>query len=243
MRNWILTCFFCLSSVSLFAQQKDPGILAGNLLDPQKKPVAGANVQLKLINDSSQQKSAVTDKSGGFLISNIPFGYHRLQISYTGMQTLVIDSIFFRTERYDFNIADIQLRPAATNELSEVIVYAEKALIVSKDGNISFNAGESALAAGSNASELLTNVPLVTKDPTGKILVRGKEPRILIDDKPVELNLQQLQDLLESMPGSSVEKIEVRINGFIDRVITDGWDEVVEEFLPVSISHLFFFRW
>ncbi|OYW17001.1 MAG: hypothetical protein B7Z54_09010, partial [Sphingobacteriales bacterium 12-47-4] len=81
-----------------------------------------------------------------------------------------------------------------------------------KEGNITFNAGESALSAGSSASELLTNVPLVTKDPDGKILVKGKEPRILIDDKPVSLNLQQLQDLLESMPGSSIEKIEVLTN-------------------------------
>src|SRR4029079_1244042 len=57
-----------------------------------------------------------------------------------------------------------------------------------------------------------TNVPLVQKDPNGKITVRGKEPKILIDDKPVELNLQQLQDLLESLPGSSIEKIEVMTN-------------------------------
>src|SRR5690606_14166746 len=62
------------------------------------------------------------------------------------------------------------------------------------------------------ADELLTSVPLVAKDPDGKITVRGKEPRILIDDKPVELNLQQLQELLESMPGSSIEKIEVMTN-------------------------------
>ncbi|HVG42515.1 MAG TPA: outer membrane beta-barrel protein, partial [Chitinophagaceae bacterium] len=96
--------------------------------------------------------------------------------------------------------------------MEEVIVYAEKPLIQSKDGNITFNAGESPLSAGSNASDLLTNVPLVTKDPSGKLLVRGKEPKILIDDKPVELNQQQLQDLLESLPGSSIEKIEVMTN-------------------------------
>ncbi len=53
---------------------------------------------------------------------------------------------------------------------------------------------------------------MVTKDPTGKLLVRGKEPKILIDEKPVELNQQQLQDLLESLPGSAIEKIEVMTN-------------------------------
>jgi len=128
------------------------------------------------------------------------------------MQTLTIDSIFFRQERFDFNLNDLVLKPKASEDLDEVIVYAEKPLIQSKDGNITFNAGESALAAGSNASELLNNVPLVAKDPNGKITVRGKEPKILIDDKPVELNLQQLQDLLESLPGSSIEKIEVMTN-------------------------------
>ncbi|MBO9660620.1 MAG: TonB-dependent receptor, partial [Chitinophagaceae bacterium] len=93
-----------------------------------------------------------------------------------------------------------------------VVVYSEKPLIESKDGNITFNAAESPLSAGSNASDLLTSVPLVTKDGDGKISVRGKEPMIMIDDKPVQLSMQQLQDLLESMPGSAIEKIEVMTN-------------------------------
>ncbi len=128
------------------------------------------------------------------------------------MQSLPLDSIHFRGERNDFNLSDLILRPASSEQLAEVIIYSEKPLIESKDGNITFNAGESAVAAGSNASDLLNSVPLVSKDPDGKITVRGKEPKILIDDKPVELNLQQLQDLLESLPGSSIEKIEVMTN-------------------------------
>ena len=125
---------------------------------------------------------------------------------------MTLDSIFFRTERFDFNLNDLILKLKKSENLDEIIVYAEKPLIESKEGNITFNAGESALAAGSNASDLLESVPLVSKDASGKITVRGKEPKVLIDDKPVELNLQQLQDLLESMPGSSIEKIEVMTN-------------------------------
>ena len=211
MRKFGFLSIFLAGFILVSAQQQ-PGVLTGNLLDQQKKALAGANVELILIRDSLQRRTTQTDHTGSFAFNNIGFGFYRLKFSYTGMQTLVLDSIHFRTERFDFNITDIQLRASSTEELNEVILYAEKALIVSKDGNITFNAGESALAAGSNASELLTNVPLVTKDPSGKILVRGKEPKILIDDKPVELNLQQLQDLLESMPGSSVEKIEVMTN-------------------------------
>lgn len=209
----IAFCFILLQKV--YAQQNNEasvGILAGNVMDENKKALEAATVELISFKDSLQKLTRLTDKTGNFIFTNISFGYYKLRISYVGMKTLLIDSINFRTERYDFNLADITLKPKNTENLDEIIIYAEKPLIQSKEGNITFNAGESALAAGSNASELLNNVPLVTKDPTGKVLVRGKEPKILIDDKPVELNLQQLQDLLESMPGSSIEKIEVMTN-------------------------------
>lgn len=172
----------------------------------------GVTVVLTLLNDTTRRNTTVTGKDGDFLFEKIAFGYYRLRFSSVGMQNLVMDSIYFRQERFDFNLNDVVMRPNSSQQLQEVIIYAEKPLIQSKDGNITFNAGESAIAAGSNASDLLKSVPLVSQDPTGKITVRGKEPKILIDDKPVELNLQQLQDLLESLPGSSIEKIEVMTN-------------------------------
>ncbi len=42
--------------------------------------------------------------------------------------------------------------------------------------------------------------------------------------------------------GKSIkEKIEVVHNGTFDRVLTEGWNEYVENFIPSDISHLFFF--
>ena len=199
------------SSISASSQQQ-PGIISGNVLDEKRTAVAGATVELFPIRDSSTRQVRLTDASGGFLFEKLALGLYRLRISYVGKTTRIIDSIHFRVERHDFNLTDIVLQSGSRENLEEVVVYSEKPLVQSKDGNITFNASESALAAGSNASELLNNVPLVTRDPTGKVLVRGKEPKILIDDKPVELNLQQLQDLLESLPGSSIEKIEVMTN-------------------------------
>jgi Outer membrane protein beta-barrel family/CarboxypepD_reg-like domain len=195
-----------------FSQAADPGVITGDVLDENKKSMEGVTVVLTSLNDTAKRRSVITDKNGNFLIEKISFGYYRLRLSSVGMQNLTLDSINIRQDRYDFNLNDIVMKPNTNLQLDEVIVYAEKPLIQSKDGNITFNVGESALAAGSNASELLNNVPLVSKDPNGKITVRGKEPKILIDDKPVELNLQQLQDLLESLPGSSIEKIEVMTN-------------------------------
>jgi hypothetical protein len=208
----VLLLFSLLASTAAFSQSDSLGVLTGNLMDEKKKPLQGATITLLHTDDSSRRKTAITDNDGVFAFSNVSNGYYRLRFTYVGLAALTIDSIHFRADRFDFNLSDIILKGGTSENLNEVIVYAEKPLIQSKDGNVTFNAAESALSAGSNASELLTNVPLVTKDPDGKLLVRGKEPKILIDDKPVELNQQQLQDLLESLPGSSIEKIEVMTN-------------------------------
>jgi hypothetical protein len=198
--------------IGVKAQDKPaPSILTGNIIDENRKAVAEATVELSLMGDSAHSDfRTLSEKDGGFTIQKFPYGYYRMRISFVGFQDLLIDSIHFRPERSDFNLSDLVLKQKTSSGLGEVIVYAEKPLIQSKDGNITFNAAESALSAGSSASELLANVPLVTKDPDGKITVRGKEPKILIDDKPVELNLQQLQDLLESMP-CSIGKIVILI--------------------------------
>ena len=187
------------------------GIITGNLMDENKKAIQGATISLFPLADTMAKKVVISDKNGEFIFDKLSFGYYRMRVTSSGLQPMLMDSIFLRKERYDFSLNDLTLKPF-NQQLEEVIVYAEKPLIQSKEGNITFNVSESPLAAGSNASELLNNVPLVSKDPNGKITVRGKEPRILIDDKPVELNMQQLQDLLESLPGSSIEKIEVMTN-------------------------------
>lgn len=207
-----LLLFLCLLTGIQSLSQQNPGIIIGNVLDEKSLALEGATVQLVRFSDSSRI-STVTDRNGAFQLSHLPYGYYKFRVSFIGFTTLTLDSIHIRTERFDFNLNDVILKTSLEgSSMEEVVVYLEKPLIQSKDGNITFNAGESALSAGSTASELLTSVPLVTKDPSGKLLVRGKEPRILVDDKPVELNLEQLQDLLESMPGSSIEKIEVMTN-------------------------------
>ncbi len=187
----------------------DQGIITGELVDAiSSKPLVLATVSLKKSGDSLVTSSMVSAKDGSFLFENLPFGYYRLQVEITGYNKLTIDSIYLRADRFDFNLNEIKLNKKNT-QLAEVIIYAEKPLIESKDGKITFNTGESALSAGATATELLKQAPLVNVDNDGKVLLRGKETKILIDDKPVEMSARQLQDLLESMPGSSIEKIEV----------------------------------
>lgn len=213
-----LTACCCLILSLLRAQTNVPkeknqlGLIIGNVLEARSgKPVAFANLSLKRSGDSALSLNAVADKTGAFEFNQLSFGYYRLAIRSVGFATMQLDSIYLRADRYDFNLGDIKLNDSSA-ALNEVVVYAEKPLIENRDDKITYNVGESALSGGSTTADLLKNMPLINNDPNGKILLKGKEPKILIDDKPTDLNAQQLQDLLESLPGSSIEKIEIMTN-------------------------------
>ena len=210
MRPPIFILFLIISG-SVHGQKplQAPGIIIGNIMDANNsKAITGATVNLRVAADTTFSKTTVTVKDGAFLFEGLTFGYYRISVSMVGYAGLVIDSIYIRQERFDFDLNDIRLNHSSAL-MSEVVVYAEKPLIENKEGKIIFNTGESALSSAATTSELLKQAPLVNVDNDGKVLLRGKDAKILIDDKPVELNAKQLQDLLESMPGSMIEKIEV----------------------------------
>lgn len=214
MKQAALAFIICIVSLQGFAQEAGKranitGIITGQVLDADNgKALTAATVMAKQMGDTTIYKAVVTTKNGDFSLEGLAFGYYRLVIEMSGYNRLQIDSIYLRADRYDFNLNDVKLHKKST-DMAEVIVYAEKPLIENKDGKITFNTGESALSAGASATELLKQAPLVNVDNDGKVLLRGKDTKILIDDKPVELSAKQLQDLLESMSGSTIEKIEI----------------------------------
>ena len=188
------------------------GIIAGNVLEEaNSKAVAGATVELLYIGDAPKNRTSTTNGNGEFSFSGLEMGIYQLKISNVGFNTLSIDSIRLRADRNDFSLNDLRLT-AKTTEMTAAVVYAEKPLVQSKGGNLTFNAAESPLSAGSSANELLKNVPLVSTDADGNLTVRGKQPKVLIDEKPVNLNARQLQDFLDALPGNMIEKIEVMTN-------------------------------
>lgn len=188
------------------------GTITGTIINSGKKPLKDALVACIPLSDTANTQYCSADKQGFFAFTGLDSGYFRISISLTGYGKRVIDSIFIRKDRNSFNLDDIELPDKLVKE-EEVTVYAEKPLIeMTKDGKIVFNTSESAIAQTSNATDLLKSAPLVSVDPNGNVLLRGKEVKVLIDEKPVELNAAQLQELLESMHGSNIEKIEIMTN-------------------------------
>lgn len=185
------------------------GILLGNIQDALTgKPIKGATIYLIAKPDATQKKLVLSDNNGSFSFEKIPFGYYQLSISMLSYAHYTVDSIWIRAEKDELVFNDIQLKDAA-NTLNEVVVYADKKLIEDKEGVLTYNVSESPISNGSNATDILKNMPLVNANPDGSLTVKGKTPLILIDEKPTNLNAQQLADLLESLPANVIEKVEL----------------------------------
>ena len=208
-----LFLFLLISSLWSFAQEVDcrslKGQISGIIKDAENgMPLPGATVRLFNTSDSILKQSVVAGSSGEFYFDELKCGLFTISINMLSYSSVKIDSIPLRSGKPEINLPEVAMVKFSSN-LEVVIIYAEKPLIENKDGKITFNASESALSNSSATIDLLKQTPLVSVDPDGKILMRGKEVKVLIDDKPVDMDARQLQDLLESMPGSMIEKIEV----------------------------------
>ena len=198
------------------------GSIAGNIIDNQSdKPIPFATIHLLPQNDTTKKIVQIADKNGSFDFEKVPFGRYRLSIHATGFKNYILDSIILRSDKSEFNLSDLKMK-IVTADLNEVVVYAEKPLIQNKDGKLIYNAGESALNNGASASEMLRNMPLMNVNPDGPLLLRGKTPLILMDERPTNLSGQQLQDFLESLPANVVDKVEIMLNPPPEYATYDG---------------------
>ncbi len=203
------------SSFFVLAQNKPnsvTGSIYGSIFDEKtERPIAASTIKLYKISDSSFTSSVITKKDGSFEFQKLDSGFYKLSISMVGYANTIMDSIHIYSEKIDINLGDLKLNEAA-HSLTEVIVYAEKPLIENKDGKLIVNVGESPLSNGTSAAEMLRNLPLMNVNPDGTLLMQGRVPLILMDEKPVNLSGQQLADLLESLPANVVEKVELMSN-------------------------------
>jgi len=202
--------------------KKFDGTVMGNILEDESgRGIPGSFIVLQNKDSLPAKHKILSDKNGAFLFEHLPHGLYKIEIGYMGFSTLTIDSIKIRSDKTDFNLGDLRLHKS-TNQLNEVVVYAEKPLMENKDGKIVYNVSESPLSNGSNAADMLKNMPLINTNPDGTILLRGKAPLILMDEKPTNLTAQQLTDLLESLPANVIEKVEIMINPPPEYATYDG---------------------
>lgn len=199
--RYILTIILVLNCLVLYCQIE----IKGFLIDQESTPLPFANIAIFTESDSALYKVHLTEENGSFRFE-VPTDYYFIKFSYVGYED-VVKSISSST---DFH--EIVFKNASTR-LADVTVKASKPLLQRSHEKLIVNVENSILAGGNNSLELLQKSPGVVVDQDNNISMNGRSNvRIFIDGKDTQLNGDQLSSLLEGMPSSGIERIEIISN-------------------------------
>jgi outer membrane receptor protein involved in Fe transport len=189
------------------------GTVSGKLLDGATgQPLELATVSLVRKSDDKPVKSMQTDMQGNFSLTGIDNGLYLFRATYVSFLTFIKDSINITPSRKVINLGNIKLHQGK-GMLKEVTITAQKSQIQLGIDKKSFNVDQSIVSQGGSATDLLSNVPSVQVDVDGNISLRGSTSvRVLINGKPSALTGGDISDILQSIPASAIETIEVITN-------------------------------
>lgn len=157
-------------------------------------------------------RAAQTDMEGNLSMKNLPAGTYTFKISYVGFQTMVRDGITLLNNQV-VNLGTIKMSASKGTELNEVVIQGEKAAMQLGIDKKVFSVDKSLVSEGGTATDLLANVPSVQTDMDGNVSLRGSSGvRVLIDGKPSLIGGGDVSVILQSIPASSIESVEVITN-------------------------------
>jgi outer membrane receptor protein involved in Fe transport len=199
-----------ISFTQLFAQGN--GSVTGTLNDAAtNEPLGFATVAVLPKGSTVPLMSKQTDINGKFSLTGIKDGAYTLRATYVGYLTVNTDFTISAAKR-EVILNSVKLS-AAKGVLKQVEVSAQKSEIKLGIDKKSFDVSQSLVSQGGSATDLLANVPSVQVDVDGNISLRGSNSvKILINGKPSTLTGSNLTDILQSIPASSIETIEVITN-------------------------------
>lgn len=189
------------------------GNVSGVVVDKlTSQAVEYANLVLFRQKDSTMVNGAITNQKGQFTIEKVPFGKYYLVVSFIGYSSLKIPDIMVNPKEPNKNLGQIKFEPSSST-LGEVNITAEKRMMeYSLDKKI-VNVDKNLVSAGGSAVDVMQNIPAVTVDIDGNVSLRGStNVNILVDGRPSNLSGMSRQAILEQIPASSIEAIEIITN-------------------------------
>ena len=199
--------------------------VVGSVLDSlNSKGLSFATVSFLNSESQSLVTGGICDDQGAFNILKVSAGSYNLLIEYIGYEPRIIKNITVNRSRNmqvdgvsggtstgnsAVNLGDFKLLKSV-EQLQEVELIEEKALIVQGIDRKIFNVGQDITSTGGTAIELMEKLPSVQVDMDGNISLRGSsQVRLYVDGKPSMLSSSEL---LETMPSSMIESVELITN-------------------------------
>lgn len=185
-------------------------ILSGFVLDSlSQNSLPYASISLLDSESSSRLKGSICDQNGGFSIEKIPVGSYDLLIEYMGYTPKLLKGVEVRKQDVQINIGPILLRKFV-EELQEVELLEKNTFVVQEIDKKVFNVSQDEANSSGSALGLMQSLPSVEVDVEGNVSLRGSDQvRLYVDGKS---SLQSSSDLLENLPASMIESVELITN-------------------------------
>lgn len=187
------------------------GTITGSAVNKDSgTPLDYANVQLFDANTNKPLAiGGMTDEQGYFTITDVPDGDYILKITSIGS---IDQERPVKIAGNDVEIGILKLADDA-KVLQEVVVTGVKSQMRFELDRKVFTVDSSIAAAGQSASELLESIPSVEVDQDGEVSLRGNSSvTVWINGKESGLTADNRAQILEQIPGETIERIEVITN-------------------------------
>ncbi|MDR0802588.1 TonB dependent receptor [Fluviicola sp.] len=202
---------FIFTSFFSFSQGPDgTGSIDGKVLDSiSKTPLEYTMVRIFNVKDSLVVTGIYTDENGVFVLEDVKFGKYYMVVSNPDYKDKIIPNIILSADKNLRKMGTVSL-VGLSKELDEVVIQQDKNPMQLGIEKKIYNVGDDVANTGGNVTDVLNNIPSVEIDQDGGISLRGNaNVTILIDGKPSNMTGGNGKSVLEGIPASSIERIEI----------------------------------
>ncbi len=191
--------------------RKGSGSVYGVVRDSvTKKPLEYVSVKVLSLPDSNLVTGIYTDEKGVFDIEPLPYGKYFLKFSLLNYKKMSSENFVLNGENSVRIFSDFRLISEKITDVEEVKVIANRELLSASFDKKIYAISDDISSRGGSVNDALKNVPSVDVDQDGKISLRGDgNVTILIDGRPSTISGSAGKSMLDALPSSMVERIEI----------------------------------
>ena len=180
-------------------------IVSGKVTNSENsEPLEYATITILDPKDNNVVTGSLSDETGNFKISTKK-GIYNVLIEYMSFKNKTLENINVYN---DLSLGEVQLE-LNYESLGEVEIIAEETSVEIRLDKKIYTVGKDLSVRGGTANDVLDNIPSVSTDLDGNILLRGNDAaRILINGKPSRL-VGINSTFIKQLPADAIEKVEV----------------------------------
>lgn len=204
---FVLVLFLSLCNYTAVSAQI---LVSGKVVDKETgASISKVNITCKATNNI--EYGGVSEADGTFKINVGDVGTYTIRYSFLGYKTKKDTLVISGKE--NVSVGTVKLKPQ-NEELNEVKIEDQKKTVYDDDSDKrTYSPDDMQMQSGASAIEFLQTIPSLNVSNKGKVTLRGNSNvTVMIDGKLAGVSSSSIRAILENLPLSSIEKIEVYDN-------------------------------